>query len=209
MSPSAKEKYSYSPDIPSPLNPVSGNQLPLDGTRCSRGGSKTTHRAGASLSPTQRLLRYKAAEAWKSETAQRQWHQRQNPGVLAADHGQEGRGYSDAEIRRVLEGWLDETLIRHDDPQQRTEPYADLESNAGLLANDLSLDEKQDGPASAGLHTESVTTRATASAAVSERGRRAWAVVWRVGLVVGLVGAFTVISALPRRPVLSAPPIVP
>ncbi|KAI1767317.1 hypothetical protein GGR53DRAFT_140248 [Hypoxylon sp. FL1150] len=53
-----KEKASYTPDIPSPLNPSSPDP-PL--SRCRR-----CRIARSEQSPTQKLMRYKAAVAWRS-----------------------------------------------------------------------------------------------------------------------------------------------
>ncbi|KAI4859233.1 hypothetical protein F4820DRAFT_177385 [Hypoxylon rubiginosum] len=55
---SLREKTSYIPDIPSPLNP-SSSELPLG--RCRR-----CRVARSEQSPTQKLMRHKAAVAWRS-----------------------------------------------------------------------------------------------------------------------------------------------
>lgn len=58
----------YLPPIPSPLNPDSYYMIPPKITR-----SKSTGTRSAGLSPTQQLLRQKAAEAWRSEALRRSY----------------------------------------------------------------------------------------------------------------------------------------
>jgi hypothetical protein len=69
--PTSPEKRKYSPFISSPLNPGSYfNEVPpeKDASRPKTPGP--ARKLTGSLSPTQRLLRQKAAAAWRSETLQ-------------------------------------------------------------------------------------------------------------------------------------------
>lgn len=66
--PSSPTERTYSPPIPSPLNPDSYFMLPRQTTR-----SKSTSPRAARWSPTQQLLRQKAAEAWRSESIARSY----------------------------------------------------------------------------------------------------------------------------------------
>ncbi|KAI0008594.1 hypothetical protein F4779DRAFT_429892 [Xylariaceae sp. FL0662B] len=63
-SPSFSPKETYSPSIPSPLNPFNPETLP---GRHRRGcDSRFARKSSGPLSPTQKLMRQKAAAAWRS-----------------------------------------------------------------------------------------------------------------------------------------------
>ncbi|KAI1640268.1 hypothetical protein F4809DRAFT_476723 [Biscogniauxia mediterranea] len=70
MTPSSNlslREVSYTPSVPSPLNPSSPD---MPSSRRSRRGSniRVARKMGGQLSPTQRLMRQKAAAAWRSMT---------------------------------------------------------------------------------------------------------------------------------------------
>ncbi|WYZ45414.1 hypothetical protein EsH8_VIII_000730 [Colletotrichum jinshuiense] len=62
-------RVGYSPLVPSPLNPDVHAVAPL---RCQRLREKRRQQGRGDVSPTQRLLRHKAAMAWKSEALTRE-----------------------------------------------------------------------------------------------------------------------------------------
>ncbi|KAL3955799.1 hypothetical protein ACCO45_011362 [Purpureocillium lilacinum] len=78
MSSSSRRKgaAAYTPSVPSPLNPKSQDEA-AQALRARRAARALRRNMG--MSPAQRLLRYKAAEAWRSEATRRElakWERR-------------------------------------------------------------------------------------------------------------------------------------
>lgn len=181
---------SYAPTVPSPLNPTSCRESPR---RSPRQGKTTTRsqKSPVPLSPTQRLLRQKAAAAWRSETL----------------HVNEPNA---DQVARIARTGFDET-------RQGTLPYRDdesttmdLENRAGLPTRGSTLGEKGEVyvDCRVGLPRASDFDVGTNTTGNNSR-RHSRSAAWRVILVVGLAIIFGLLPVLQRQLTLRQPPMVP
>ncbi len=93
MSSSSRRKgaAAYTPSVPSPLNPKSQDEA-AQALRARRAARALRRNMG--MSPAQRLLRYKAAEAWRSEATRRElakWERRAAEATARQVSAQRGR----------------------------------------------------------------------------------------------------------------------
>lgn len=185
---------SYAPAVPSPLNPASCRMSRL---RNSRRGSRIINRAHkppVTLSPTQRLLRQKAAAAWKSET------------LLAVRAPEPEPDHPDQDIHntRTRTGF-DETREEIQTHSNEERPSIDLENGTGLPIQDSHPGEK--GPLDADYWVDMTGVSGYLTLGPSAMGDiprqlSSGPPAWRVLLVICLASIFGLLPALQRQSIL-------